>query len=95
MPDHAELFHEANSLGAKRFGTLWLQATADLVGMLKEAGFGDQLERDYKLRAGVARGLYRVLMTATGHPNNLARALSLAETERMLKKAEEWGAKED
>jgi hypothetical protein len=74
-----DLFEGANSLGASTFGALWMQATQDLVGMLKESGFADALENDYALRAGVARGLYRVLATATKHPNNLAHAKSLIE----------------
>lgn len=78
----------ANDLGAETFGTLWLAATEEAVRYFRDMGLGDQIERDYQLRAALSRALYRVLCRATQHPNNLARAKSLIELRRTANKQE-------
>lgn len=75
--DWQAIFRNTNTQGSERFGTLWLAATSEMVSMFRGAGFGDQLEEDYQLRAAIARGLYRTLCAAILHPNNLARASML------------------
>lgn len=80
-----EKFEEANETGSRHFGTLWLAATTEIVSMLREAGYGDAMEGDYRLRAGLSRGLYRTLCVATLHPNNLSRGKSLIALEATAK----------
>lgn len=82
MIDWHAKFDEANEMGADRFGTLWLRATQEAVAMFREAGYGDELERYYRLRAALSRALFRSLAAATQHPNNLARAKQLIERAR-------------
>lgn len=72
-PKAREKYEAANTKGAETFGTLWLAATQEVVAMFRDFGFGDEIERNYGLRAAVASGIYKTLALATRHPVNLSR----------------------